>query len=92
MYQISGRPANTGRRKPLWTGLPLTARRRPHGISSSSRPKEREKSGGLLAGAMWVEDVKGFETEGFRLKRDLWRETFRGLPLRVIKNGRVTDE
>ena len=44
------------------------------------------------AGAMWVEDVKGFETEGFRLKRDLWRETFRGLPLRVIKNGKVMDE
>ena len=31
------------------------------------------------AGAMWVEDVKGFETEGFRLKRDLW-------------NGKVMDE
>ena len=46
----------------------------------------------FILGAMWVEDVKGFETEGFRLKRDLWRETFRGLPLRIIKNGKVMDE
>ena len=42
-------------------------------------------------GNMWVEDVKGFETEAFRLKRDLWRETFPGFPLKIIKGGKVVE-
>lgn len=43
-------------------------------------------------GSIWVEDVKGFETPEFKLKRDLWREVYWWLPLRVIKNGRMIDE
>ena len=39
-----------------------------------------------------MEDVKGFETPEFKLKRDLWREAYWWLPLRIIKNGKVMDE
>lgn len=37
------------------------------------------------AGKMWCEDVKGMETPAFKIKRKLWDDTFRGLPLKVVK-------
>lgn len=43
-------------------------------------------------GKIWVEDVKGFETQAFKIKRKLWDETFWWLPLRIIRNGKVVDE
>lgn len=43
-------------------------------------------------GKIWVEDVKGFETQAFKIKRKLWDKTFWWLPLRIIKNGKVVDE
>lgn len=42
-------------------------------------------------GKMWVEDVKGFETQAFKIKRDLWKETFPWLPLKIIKRGKVIE-
>lgn len=36
-------------------------------------------------GRLWLEDVKGVETQAFRLKRRLWDATFPGLPLKVVK-------
>lgn len=41
---------------------------------------------------IWVEDVKGYETKEFKLKKKLWDESFWWLPLRIIKNGKVVDE
>jgi len=38
-----------------------------------------------LAGQIWVEDVKGLETQAFKLKQKLWRETYPWMPLRIIK-------
>lgn len=122
MCQISGRPANTGRRKPLWMGSPLTA---VDGITFDSKAEAvqyqqlklmqqageiigftRQPSFVLPGGIrympdflvcdkdmkIWVEDVKGFETQAFKIKRKLWDETFWWLPLRIIKNGKVVDE
>lgn len=37
-------------------------------------------------GKMWCEDVKGVETQAFRLKKKLWDDTIRWLPLRVVKS------
>lgn len=37
---------------------------------------------------IWVEDVKGFETQAFKIKRKLWDETFWWLPLRIISGVR----
>ncbi len=34
---------------------------------------------------MHVEDVKGFETPAFKLKKKLWGSTFPGLPLWIIR-------
>jgi len=36
------------------------------------------------AGMVWVEDVKGIETQAFRLKKRLWEERYPWLELRVI--------
>lgn len=36
-------------------------------------------------GKIWVEDVKGFETPEFKLKKKLWDETFQGLPLKIVR-------
>ena len=36
-------------------------------------------------GLIWAEDVKGVETEAFKLKKKLWEEAFPGLELKVIK-------
>ena len=36
-------------------------------------------------GKVWVEDVKGFETQVFRQKKKLWDATYRWLELRVIR-------
>ena len=37
------------------------------------------------AGLIWVEDVKGVETEAFKIKNKLWEDAFPGLELRVIR-------
>lgn len=37
------------------------------------------------AGLIWVEDVKGVETEAFKIKKKLWKDAFPGLELRVIR-------
>ncbi len=37
------------------------------------------------AGLIWVEDVKGVETEAFKIKKNLWEDAFPGLELRVIR-------
>jgi len=37
-------------------------------------------------GTVWVEDVKGVETAGFKLKKKLWDEHYPWLELRVIKS------
>lgn len=37
------------------------------------------------AGLIWVEDVKGVETEAFKIKKKLWENAFPGLELRVIR-------
>ncbi len=37
------------------------------------------------AGLIWVEDVKGVETEAFKIKKKLWEDAFPGLELRVIR-------
>jgi hypothetical protein len=34
---------------------------------------------------IWVEDVKGVETQAFKLKQKLWNALYDGLELRVIK-------
>ena len=39
-------------------------------------------------GLIWVEDVKGVETEAFKLKKRLWDEKYRGLELKVIGGNR----
>lgn len=39
-------------------------------------------------GKVWVEDVKGVETQAFRLKRKLFETAYPGLELRIIKGGR----
>lgn len=39
-------------------------------------------------GLIWVEDVKGVETEAFKLKKRLWEEKYRGLELKVIGGNR----
>lgn len=36
-------------------------------------------------GEIYVEDVKGFETPEFKLKRKLWDATFPGLPLKIVR-------
>lgn len=36
-------------------------------------------------GALWVEDVKGYETPEFKLKRRLWDSSFPELPLVIVK-------
>lgn len=36
-------------------------------------------------GTVWVEDVKGVETQAFKLKRKLWEKEYPWLELRVIK-------
>ena len=35
-------------------------------------------------GHVWVEDVKGVETQAFRLKRKLWEQRYPWMELRVI--------
>lgn len=41
-------------------------------------------------GRIWVEDVKGFVTQAFKLKRKLWDATYGDwLPLVLIKNGKA---
>ena len=35
-------------------------------------------------GHIWVEDVKGVETQAFRLKRKLWEQRYPWMELRVI--------
>ena len=35
-------------------------------------------------GVVWVEDVKGVETQAFKLKRRLWEERYPWMELRVI--------
>lgn len=37
------------------------------------------------AGLIWVEDVKGVETEAFKIKKKLWEDAFPGLELRMIR-------
>ena len=37
------------------------------------------------AGLIWVEDVKGVETEAFKIKKKLWEDAFPGLELRGIR-------
>ena len=37
-----------------------------------------------LGGHIWVEDVKGVETQAFRLKRKLWEQRYPWMELRVI--------
>ena len=37
-------------------------------------------------GHVWVEDVKGVETQAFNLKRRLWEERYPWMELRVIKS------
>ena len=39
-------------------------------------------------GLIWMEDVKGVETEAFKLKKRLWDEKYRGLELKVIGGNR----
>ena len=34
---------------------------------------------------IWVEDVKGMETQAFKIKKKLWDAFYEGLELRVIK-------
>lgn len=36
-------------------------------------------------GRVWVEDVKGLETEAFRLKKRLWKEAYPWLELKIIR-------
>lgn len=36
-------------------------------------------------GAVWVEDVKGYTTDVFRIKELLWRHNFPWLPLKVLR-------
>jgi len=36
------------------------------------------------AGMVWVEDVKGVETQAFKLKRKLWEQRYPWMELRVI--------
>ena len=36
-------------------------------------------------GSIWVEDVKGVETQAFKLKRRLWQQAYPWLELRVVK-------
>jgi len=36
-------------------------------------------------GSVWVEDVKGVETQAFKIKKRLWENRFPWLELRVIK-------
>ena len=36
-------------------------------------------------GIVWVEDVKGMETQAFKLKQKLWESTYKWLELRIIK-------
>ena len=40
-------------------------------------------------GHIWVEDVKGVETQAFRLKRRLWEQRYPWLELRVIGGGKA---
>jgi len=37
-------------------------------------------------GKVWLEDVKGYETQTFKLKRKLWQAKYPWLELRVIRN------
>ena len=37
-------------------------------------------------GRVWVEDVKGVETQAFRIKRKLWEQCYPWMELRVIKS------
>lgn len=37
------------------------------------------------AGEIWVEDVKGMQTQAFKLKQRLWQEAYPWLELRVIR-------
>ena len=36
-------------------------------------------------GKVWVEDVKGMETQAFKLKKKLWDECYKWLKLRIVK-------
>ena len=36
-------------------------------------------------GAVWVEDVKGMETQAFKLKKKLWDECYKWLELRIVR-------
>lgn len=36
-------------------------------------------------GNCWVEDVKGFETKEFKLKKRLWEQAFPWLELKILK-------
>ena len=38
------------------------------------------------SGLVWVEDVKGVETQAFKLKRKLWEQCYPWMELRVIKS------
>ena len=37
-------------------------------------------------GVVWIEDVKGVETQAFKLKRRLWERRYPWMELRVIKS------
>ena len=39
-------------------------------------------------GHVWVEDVKGVETQAFKLKRKLWEQRYPWMELRVIGGGK----
>jgi len=39
-------------------------------------------------GKVWLEDVKGIETQAFRLKRKLYETAYPGIELRIVKGGR----
>ena len=39
-------------------------------------------------GVVWVEDVKGVETQAFKLKRRLWEQRYPWMELRVIGGGK----
>ena len=38
-----------------------------------------------IDGAVWIEDVKGVETQAFKLKKRLWETHYKWLELRIIK-------
>jgi hypothetical protein len=51
----------------------------------------KEKTSSQLHWAYVVEDVKGVETEAFRVKKKLFLATYPGIIFRVVKRGVITD-